>query len=239
MVARKIENVGINDNSFGEEFRMKKKLLLMLFIAVLSIGNVKASRVDKEKSFEDNYKMVELGTIIENKIANYYNIEKRFEDLYPEYYGGMYISDDSKKIILQIVKDNIPNKNNKDYDFYNEITTMDERIIIEYVNNSFNELNDVNNILSEYIIKRVDDKNIVGAYIDVVNNKTIVELSNSNEINKERIKNVVNKNRQSNIKNEKKSQKKSILNFVQSGDNNLYYTVRWDLEQNLVARQAT
>ena len=44
------------------------------------------------------------------------------------------------------------------------------------MNNSFNELNVTNNAASKYMSSREKNKNIVGSYIDVINNKIVIEM---------------------------------------------------------------
>lgn len=99
-------------------------------------------------------------------------------DSYPPYYGGVYISEDSSKVILQIVKNNIPKtRSSKVFSTFNEITTKNDNVKIEYVENSYKELNDINERLIEYYSSGEGDiSNLVAHYVDVFNNVVVVEL---------------------------------------------------------------
>lgn len=68
---------------------------------------------------------------------------------YPLYFGGMYVSDDSKNVILQIVKDNIPDENSDEYSIYKKIINLVSSIKIQYVENLYNELNDINKRMAD------------------------------------------------------------------------------------------
>ena len=135
---------------------MKNKILLFVgLIATILFGfsmKVAAQSINTndeyEKYLERNWEQVQLSTDIQNKMKQYYNIKDSFRDLYPDYYGGIYISDDAKNLVIQVVKENIPPKESNDYLIYDEIIGMNDNIIIEYVENSFNELNP--NILHIY-----------------------------------------------------------------------------------------
>ena len=56
-----------------------------------------------EQVLEDNWHQALVGEKVQNLLEEYYG-----ENIYPDYYGGMYISDDSKNLIIQVVKENIP-----------------------------------------------------------------------------------------------------------------------------------
>lgn len=65
---------------------------------------------------------------------------------------------------------------------------MDNAIKIEYVNNSFNELNEINNSVSEYITTDKIHDNIIGGYVDIMNNKVVVEMKDASIKNKKILK---------------------------------------------------
>ena len=189
---------------------MKKKILL--FLTLFMIGSsVYAKEENNSELLEKNYKIANLGTIVENKLKDHYGIKKIYEDKYPEFYGGMYISDDYDNIIIQIVKTKIPSKKSKDYNFYNSFISLDEKIKIEYVDNSFNELNEINNIMSNNINK---DENVLGTYIDMLNNTVKVELDNMDIIKQEQtIKKIFDNNQKINSSLIIKSKKTPLLTF--------------------------
>lgn len=179
---------------------MKNKILSFLGIfAIIFVGFITSvnaasnlTKVDKkyEQYLESNWTRVELATKVYNRIADYYNIKEAYKDIYPSYFGGMYISDDASKLIIQIVKNNIPNEDSKEHLIYKEIINMDSSIQIEYVETSFNELNEVNNYISENLsTSKSTNENIKSSYLDIMNNVVGVELVNNSKSNQELFKN--------------------------------------------------
>ncbi len=174
-----------------------KKFTILSFTALTLIFNIipvnasvneNKNNKEYEEYLERNWSMVQLATKVEKKIKDYYNIEKTYEDEYPSYFGGIYINDDATSLIIQIVKENIPLNNTEEYNFYNELINLDNSIEIEYVENSFNALNDINNHVGAYIMSKESyDDNLTGAYIDVMNNTTIIELVDNTEEQQEAI----------------------------------------------------
>lgn len=165
---------------------MKKIKILLLIIVFFITTNVSAETMDD--LYESNWNSIIIADKIQTYIKNTYNINKIFEDKYPDFYGGIYISDDAKNVIIQIVKNKMPNESSFDYEVYKKMIEYDDVVKIEYVNHSFNELNTINNLVSNYISK---NNNVVkGCYIDVLNNSVVIELekltsNNINETNKE------------------------------------------------------
>ena len=139
------------------------------------------NQINKESHYEENYSIIMKADKIQKYLKNQYNVNNKFSNQYPEYFGGIYISEDGKDIVIQIVEEKIPSKTTKDYKFYNTIINFDEKVKVEYVKNSFNELNDINNSVSEYITSKKSHDIVVGCYIDVLNNKSIVEMTNTSE----------------------------------------------------------
>jgi hypothetical protein len=150
-------------------------------------------------SFENNYlernfERVELATKVQKTLNDYYNIKDVYNDIYPSYFGGMYISDDASNLVIQIVKNNIPKENSEEFSFYNEILNMDDSIQIEYVNNSYNELNEANtNIASVFSANDNSYQNISSSYIDIMNNSVTVELIDNTPIQQIKVKNTISK----------------------------------------------
>lgn len=158
---------------------MKKILLSLIAISIFCLSKTYVYADENfDKYLQNNWNKVELATKVKNKLFDYYNIRDEFKDEYPLYYGGMYINEDASKLVIQIVKNKIPVENSEEYKFYNELITLDENIKIEYVENSFNELNYYNNTLSDFMDSH---NNIVSSYISQENNKTVVEVTNTNE----------------------------------------------------------
>lgn len=169
---------------------MKNKILIFLGLVAIVLSDfivpVNAlgltpsdSSLNNEDYLERNWARVALATEVQTTINDYYNIKDVYNDTYPTYFGGMYISDDASKLIIQIVEKNIPSVDSEEFDTYNKIISMDNAIKIEYVNNSFNELNEINNSVSEYITTDKIHDNIIGGYVDIMNNKVVVEMKDA------------------------------------------------------------
>lgn len=174
---------------------MKTKILIVLGIicAIFTSAIIPVnaqSKFEDEDYLEQNYARVELGTKIQKTFEEHYDIKNVYTDSYPSYYGGMYISDDAQNLIIQIVEKNIPDKNSDEYYIYNELITMDDSIKIEYVENTFNDLNKVNNYISSNLIQKTD-KNITSTYVDIMNNTVGVTLINNDVENREKIEKIV------------------------------------------------
>ncbi len=183
---------------------MKNKILIffgLIAIVLASFINSVNALNNSNESFDEaylerNWARVELATKIQNTLNEHYNIKDVFKDIYPSYFGGMYISDDAKNLIIQIVKENIPNENSEEYSFYNKIINMDNSIKIEYVNNSFNELNAVNNYVSENLLtKESSNTTITSSYLDIMNNSVNVGLVNNTSTQQKQIKDSIQKTR--------------------------------------------
>lgn len=52
--------------------------------------------------------------------------------------------------MLQIVENNIPNKEESQYSSYDKVIHMDNKIIIQYVKNTYSDLLDVYNEINNY-----------------------------------------------------------------------------------------
>lgn len=179
---------------------MKNKVLL-LFISIIAIAlgffitSVNAlgkTKVISEKYFENNLARVSLAEKVYSRLISYYNIKNNFEDVYPSYFGGLYISEDATALVIQVVKSNIPTETESDYSLYNEIINMDKSIKIEYVDYSFNELNSVNNYLSNYFSSGlIKSDNFNAVYIDVINNTVGVDLTDDSQIQQENFKKTI------------------------------------------------
>ena len=154
---------------------MKKIKLFLLLLPFLFINAVNAQTKYDSKTLQLN----EKNTQVTSKIMTIMESES-----YPLYYGGTYISDDSSSVILQIVKENIPEStDSRALTTYNKIVNMDQNIKIEYVKNSYSKLNEINNkLVKHYSSKSTDISNLSSHYVDIFSNKVIVELlDNSSE----------------------------------------------------------
>lgn len=163
--------------------KLKNKILLLLgILAIVFASNITSvNALTSESIFDDEFlERNAYQTSVAEKVDNL--MKDTYKDSYPSYFGGMYINDDSTSLILQIVKDSIPNEDSKSYSIYSKIINMDGAIKVEYVKNSYAELQDVNNKVIEYykavdyIVDKAEFKNFVANYIDVKNNTVVVEL---------------------------------------------------------------
>ena len=143
------------------------------------------------KILKDNYKSSKNAEKIKNMFAKTRTLGKSFDENinYPDYIGGLYINDNNE-LVIQIVKDNIPTTQSKKAVF-NEVMSVDENAIIEYVNYSQNELDNINEIITEHFLANELPDNVVSYYIDTINNIIVVELENYNEQEIEKFKKVV------------------------------------------------
>lgn len=156
--------------------KTKKKLLLIitiftivvigLIIGVILIYNNSENKLSR--FYERNYQKTFAARNVEALMKYRYNGK------YPDYYGGMYISDDAYNLIFLIVKDKIPEKNTRDFYYYNEIITLNKSIKVQYVRNSYNDLEMVYNTINDYITthEMTNDFNFAG--IDIIKNNVIV-----------------------------------------------------------------
>ena len=83
---------------------------LFTFISIVPVNamtTIQKSLSDDEEYLKRNWEKFELSTKIQTTMNDYYNIKDPFTDIYPSYFGGMYVSDDANNLIIQVVKENI------------------------------------------------------------------------------------------------------------------------------------
>lgn len=141
------------------------------------------------KEYGNDYKEVirknDLAIEESNKIYSLFSDENKL--VYPEFYGGQYI-DDNQELVIQIVKE----KSLNNQSLYNKVMNVNKNIKIEYVDNSYSDLEYVNNKIIDYFSnKNYEYKNLVANYIDINQNKVIVELKNNSQIEIDRFKKLV------------------------------------------------
>ncbi len=184
--------------------KLKKKNLVYIFMiafvfALVLISNshifkensnVQLSYVDIESSetkalvaesfkntYGSEYKTIlsnnEKANLIANQIALTYYDQNSNEVKYPNSFGGQYINDNNE-LVIQIVKDA------KEKSILDTTKKYDENIVYEYVNNSYEELNKVNDAIIAYFTQKdVDTKSLSANYVDTKNNIVVVELKNN------------------------------------------------------------
>lgn len=163
---------------------MKNKILIFLGIllaSVCGITSVRASNLSNDNYqnyLKRNEKMVELSNRVEQEMLKH-------SSAYPAYYGGMYIGADAKNLVLQIVEKNIPDEKSNDFSSYDKIIKIDDAIIIEYVDNSYTELQNIYEQINDYYkkanyeIARTNFNEYASHYIDVKSNSVVVSVTNN------------------------------------------------------------
>lgn len=153
----------------------------------LATNNPEDGDTAMAKAFGDNYDEIIKNNLYEADIANKIEslMKSYYKELYPSYYGGMYISDDSLNLIVQIVEDNIPENDSEEYSVYKKVLNMDSTIKIEYVKYSYNELNNINDEIVKYFnsdkANNLIYENFSANYVDIFNNRAVVVLIENNE----------------------------------------------------------
>lgn len=118
-----------------------------------------------------------------NKIYSLFAFGNPTKIKYPDFFGGQYIND-NQDLVIQVVKENVSNDN---IILYNQVISVDPNAKIEYVDNLYKDLENVNNEIINYFSKSNSQyTNLISNYIDTEKNKVIVELENmeQNEIDK-------------------------------------------------------
>lgn len=158
--------------------REKKKYKIVITISTILIGVLIALGIvlyknkddELEKYYERNYQM----SLVARNVEAF--LKYRYNGKYPDYYGGMYISDDAYNLVVQLVEENIPPKETMEYNYYNELFTVDKAIKIEYVKNSYNKLEEVNQKLIDYFTNNNPFDDLNGFGIDIYSNSVTIHF---------------------------------------------------------------
>ena len=156
----------------------KKKYKIVITISTILIGILivlgivlyKNKDDELERYYERNYQM----SLVARNVEAF--LKYRYNGKYPDYYGGMYISDDAYNLVVQLVEENIPTKETMEYNYYNELFTVDKAIKIEYVKNSYNKLEEVNQKLIDYFINNNPFDDLNGFGIDIYSNSVTIHF---------------------------------------------------------------
>ena len=164
-------------------------VIIIILIIIISVFFYKDKNSELEEYYERNYQM----SLVARNVEAYFKY--RYDKKYPDYYGGMYISNDANYLIIQIVKDNIPESDTIDFYYYNELFTVDKAIKVEYVNNSYNDLEKVYNTIIDYLKNNKPMEDFNSVYIDVYQNSVVVNYVDvSEKIKKEFKEKVIDSN---------------------------------------------
>jgi hypothetical protein len=166
--------------------KKKKNIIFAFLLIFVVLFNVNVAALQSQSKVSDdilamNYDRVILAGEIMKELAD--------NDIYPDYFGGIYISDDSKYVILQIVKDEIQSISEEDLNLLKKYS-LNDKIQIKEVSNSYKELENVYNSINNYYKKYNDNimssnlKNYAGHYIDVINNRVVFEFLEEKDIAK-------------------------------------------------------
>jgi len=171
-------------------------LLIVPFLGTSKINaleyNNRLSNINIERNTNYSKKLIE--TYIEENKLYFDNVSKAidksqqmqeilFNDSldnisnYPDYIGGSYI-DDNGNYTIQIVKSNVPSKKGENFSSYKKIIDL-ESIRIEYVENSLNELNKLNNKIISYFSQNKNNIGLIANYVDINKNSVIIELEDT------------------------------------------------------------
>lgn len=160
---------------------MKNKILLFLgilvvtFFGITSVSASSLSKDDYQSYLKRNESMVELSSKIEQEMLQH-------NGTYPSYYGGMYIGDSAKSLVLQIVEKNIPDEKSVDFSSYEKIIKMDDAITIEYVDNSYTELQKIYEQINDYYkevnyeVAKAEFNEYAAHYVDIKSNSVVVSV---------------------------------------------------------------
>ena len=170
------EKAILNVVKTNKKEKKKRNIIIIVFTLLITLLIIFGLIIYKYKSrevedfYERNYQL----TFVARDVEAFFKY--RFGDVYPEFYGGMYISDDSYNLIVQIVEEKIPEKGTMEYYYYNELSTVDDRIKTEYVKYSYNELLNINNTITDYFSNNKVFEDLNSWYIDVYNNRVVVNF---------------------------------------------------------------
>lgn len=180
--------------------KKNKNILPAIMITTILLGSMKVNALN-DRTITLNSDKYEITTkkLIEQYGENYKtyfnNVEKATENgqklqkalfdeqsdinTYPNYIGGSYI-DDEGNFTIQIVESNLPRqKSSRDF-IYDNIYNLDS-VKIEYVDNTYNELNEVNDKIINYFLQNKNNLGLIANFVDVNKNAVIVELEDLSE----------------------------------------------------------
>lgn len=150
-----------------------KKVLLMIIAVVLVVlagtSNTNPVSAESEFSHETNARQAKVLSRAEGIVAS---------DSYPSYFGGIFISEDSTHVVIQIVESHIPQSvDSEGYSSFLELNALDGNIVFEYVKYSYQELNEINDRITAYYQSAdATQGNFRANFVDVFNNVVVIEL---------------------------------------------------------------
>lgn len=126
-----------------------------------------------EELYARNARSVRKAQEIESKFSK----DTTGKPIYPKYIGGLYIDDDDR-LVVQVVRKDIPTSKSAEYALYKNVLSIDNEATIESVTHSYAELEALNEMLENLFLENKLPSSVTSFYIDVINNKIIVNLLN-------------------------------------------------------------
>ena len=123
--------------------------------------------ISKNEKATQKAELLEKSFVVENE-----------KTIYPDNFGGSYVNENNE-LVVQIVNNSKAKK--LKYNSANNEITLDNDIIKEVVNYSYNDLTEVNDVIINYFSNHSVDEYFVGNYVDVKNNIVVVELKEIND----------------------------------------------------------
>lgn len=156
---------------------MKRKILIVTILgifALLAFGNNVNAQNLHHRYTDEEIEMNHERAILAEKIDSYYkNLG------YPDYFGGIYITSDSKYVVVQLVEKNTLNINKEELDNLNEFLSMNE-VKQEFVKYPYAKLESTNQSLISYISNSKLINEVSAFYIDVKNNRIGIDILTGN-----------------------------------------------------------
>lgn len=139
-----------------------------------------SEQVYREK-YGDNYLEIfeknNRATQNAQKITSMFEKDYNEELIYPDYIGGIYIDEDDN-LVIQVVEKNVNNKKSSNTAVLNNIMSIDNNSITEYVEYSYSELKNIQNIITNKFETGKYFDLISMFYIDEALNNVVVVLKN-------------------------------------------------------------
>ncbi len=137
-----------------------------------------------EELYERNAQSVQNAQKIESKFPRTFS----GDIMYPNYIGGLYINDDDR-LVIQIVDEVVPSTKSRARKLYNDVLAVDEDAVIENVKYSYSEIIALNNQMEDLFLEDKLPSSVSAFYMNVSNNRIVVELSDYSEKEIENFKN--------------------------------------------------
>ena len=186
---------GIVYFSNNNEIEAKDNLAFVDINTKLELQKLEESLIN---TFGTDYENIMVKNINSTAIAE--NLEKSFDKnefnqtVYPDNFGGMYINQNGNLVVNIVNSDNSTQTTTLSLEYLNKSKSLqlDNSIIKNYVEYSYEDLENVNQTIIDYFITNgVTNSNFISNYIDTISNKVIVELKDISVDEQQKFKNEV------------------------------------------------